>query len=344
MRPPMSSEVHAELPDAAADTAPAQAPSTATPGRTAGRGGRGFLRRWSLDAVAARLVTFTWVPLVLAVLPLASLRYLKQNCVQWAGALAYYTLLGLVPLLAVVFSAMTGAGLHRELTPFVMNTIGAGSPVMARQIIEFIDQTNLRAVAVFSGFGAILAILAIMVNAEMCFNAIWGGVPGRSLRRKLQSFAKVAVVAPAMLALALAITALLRPGTRLYAFLDAWYLGDAALTILRLLPFALLWGSFTLLYTGLPNTFVRRRSAIVGAVVAGTVWQVAQWAYVNVVIRIVRYSAVYGTMWQIPILLAWIYIAWSIILLGAQVSRAHQEGVYIRRALVPPRRPRPTSG
>lgn len=332
----MNSDAGASAPPVALDgadaarNAPARAPHVAKPQRA-----RGFLRRWSLEAVTTWMVTRTWLPLVVAVLPLASVRYLKQNCIQWAGSLAYYTLLGLVPLLAVVFSAIKGAGLHRELTPFVMNTIGAGSPVMARQIIEFIDQTNLRAVAVFSVLGAFLAMLAIMVNAEMSFNAIWGGVPGRSLRRKLQSFAKVAVVAPALLALALAITALLRPGSRLHGVLDAWYLGDAALTVLRLLPFVLLWGSFTLLYTGLPNTRVRRGSAIVGAVVAGTVWQVAQWTYVNVVIRIVRYSAVYGTLWQIPILLAWIYIAWSIILLGAQVSRAHQEAVYIRRSLRP---------
>jgi membrane protein len=168
----------------------------------------------------------------------------------------------------------------------------------------------------------------------MCFNSIWGGIPGRSLRRKLHSFAKVAIVAPLMLVLALAITAVLRPGTRIYEILDSWYLGDLTLTLLPLVPFMLLWGSFTLLYTGLPNTRVRRRSAIVGAVVAGTLWQLAQWAYVTFVIGMVRYSAVYGTLWQIPILLAWIYIAWSIVLFGAQVSRAHQETVQIRRGIV----------
>ncbi len=296
-------------------------------------GKRSFLRQWSLEAVTAWMMGRTWLPMVVAVLPIAALRYLKQNCIQWAGSLAYYTLLGLVPLLAVLFSALTGAGLHREMTPFVMNTISAGSPEMARQIIEFIDQTNVRAVAIFSLFGAFVALLAIMANAEMCFNSIWGGIPGRSMRRKLKSFAKVAVIAPLMLVLALAITALLRPGTRLYDILDSWYLGDFTLTLLPLVPFGLLWGSFTLLYTGLPNTQVRRRSAIVGAVVAGTLWQMAQWTYVTFVIGMVRYSAVYGTLWQIPILLAWIYIAWSIVLFGAQVSRAHQEAVSIRRSV-----------
>jgi len=295
-----------------------------TPPRTA--------RRWTLETTTVELTSLRWLPAPLAVLPIAALRYLYQNCIQWAGSLAYYTLLGLVPLLAVTFSLMKGAGYHRELTPFVMSTIGAGSPEVATQIIEFIDNTNVRAVAVFSALGAFLAILAILTNAEMCFNAIWGGVPGRSLRHKLQSFAKVAVIAPLLLLLALAITAFMQPGQRVYQFLDSLYLGDVVLTLLPFVPYALLWIGFTLLYTGLPNTTVRRRSAIVGAVVAGTLWQLAQWAYVTFVIRVVRYSAVYGTLWQIPILLAWVYIAWSIIVYGAEVSRAHQEIVGARRA------------
>jgi membrane protein len=178
---------------------------------------------------------------------------------------------------------------------------------------------------VLSAIAAFLAVLAIMGNAEMCFNSIWGGVRGRSLSRKLRSYATVIIVAPLLLLLALALTAFLQPGSRLHAFLDAWSLGAPALVLLRVLPFALLWLSFTLLYTGLPNTSVRPISAIVGAIVAGTLWQLAQWTYVTFVIRLVRYSAVYGTLWQLPILLAWIYIAWCVILYGAEVSRAQQE-------------------
>jgi len=290
------------------------------------------VRRWTLETVTVELTSLRWLPAPLAVLPIAALRYLYQNCIQWAGSLAYYTLLGIVPVLAVTFSLMKGIGYHRELTPFVISTIGAGSPEVAAQIVDFIDNTNVRAVAVFSALGAFLALLAIMMNAEMCFNAIWGGVPGRTVRRKMQSFAKVALIAPLLLLLALAITAFMQPGQRAYAFLDSLYLGDAVLVLLPFVPYALLWVSFTLLYTGLPNTQVRRRSAIVGAVIAGTLWQLAQWAYVTFVIRMVRYSAVYGALWQIPILLAWIYIAWSIIVYGCQVTRAHQEIVATRRA------------
>jgi len=271
-----------------------------------------------------------WVPSALVILPLAAVRFLSHMCIQWAAALAYYTLIGMVPLLAATFAFIKTLGLHRQLTPFIINTIGAGSPEVAHEVVAFIDATNVRAVFVLAAIGALLAVVGIMSNAEICLNHIWGDVPGRSWRRKFRSFATVAVAAPLLLVLALAITALLQPGHRLYLFLDSWRLGEVVLMGLRVLPYALLWLGFTLFYTGLPNTEVRTRSAIFGAVVAGTVWQFAQWSYVTFVIRLVRYSAVYGALWQLPILLAWIYIAWGVILYGAEVSRAHQE-VYTQR-------------
>ncbi|MGH7789939.1 MAG: YihY/virulence factor BrkB family protein [Candidatus Binatia bacterium] len=266
-----------------------------------------------------------WVPSPLIILPLAAVRFLNHQCIQWAAALAYYTLIGFVPLFAAVFALIKLFGLHRQLTPFVVSTVGAGSPEVAQEIVVFIDGTNLRAVGVLAALAAVLAIIAIMSNAELCFNHIWGGVAGRTWRRKFRSFTTVAVAAPLLLLLALAMTAILQPGHQLYNFLDSWRLGELVLLALRILPYALLWLGFTLLYTGLPNTVVRTRSAIFGAVVAGTLWQFAQWSYVTFVIRLVRYSAVYGALWQLPILLAWIYIAWGVVLYGAEVTRAHQE-------------------
>jgi membrane protein len=280
---------------------------------------------WSIETITASLITRTWLPAALVVMPMAAVRFFYHQGIQWAAALAYYTLIGLVPMLAVVFAIIKTAGFHDDITSYLVVTIAAGSEEVASHIVAFIDHTNLRAVAVVSVIAAFLAVFAIMSNAEMCFNMIWGGVRGRSIKRKLGSFIKLAVIAPLLLLLAMTVTAFLQPGSWLYPFFDSWYLGDAVLIGLRILPYALILVSFTLLYTGLPNTDVRKRSAIVGATVAGLLLFLAQWAYVTFVIRIVRYSAVYGALWQLPILLAWIYIAWSVILYGAEVSRAHQE-------------------
>ena len=262
--------------------------------------------------------------------PQAIVGFLRDRCIQWAAALAYYTLIGLVPLLVALFSLIKGLGLHRGLTPLIMRTIGAGSPEVSIQIVRFLDATRVAAVGALSLLAAVLALFGILGNAELCFNTIWGGIKGRPLVRKVRAFMGVAVVAPVMLVLAMAATTFLRRGTGAWSFFEQLYLGDAVLVGLRLVPYGLLWVGFTMLYTVLPNRPVRLRSAVVGAVVAGSLWQFAQWGYVTFVIKLVRYSAFYGALWQLPILLAWIYVAWLIILFGAEVCRAHQVEVEAR--------------
>ena len=263
----------------------------------------------------------------------ASTRFLADRCLQWAAALAYYTLIGLVPLLIVHFAVIKWLGLYRRLTPFIVNTIGAGSSEVALHIVRFIDRTNVNAVGLLSFLVAVVAVFGILGNAELCFNSIWGGLAGRPLWAKVRAFMGIAVALPVMLLLALAATSVLRRGTPAWTFFEQLYLGEAVLVLLRLSPYGLLWISFTLLYTALPNRPVRLRSAIVGAVVAGSLWQFAQWSYVTFVIKLVRYSDFYGALWQLPILLAWVYVAWSIILLGAEFCRVHQEATHTRLRL-----------
>lgn len=271
---------------------------------------------------------------LLVAVPLAVVSFFRDRCIQWAAALAYYTLIGLVPLLIALFAFIKGFGLHRGLTPFIVSTIGAGSPEVSVHIVRFLDKTNVAAVGLLSLVGAVLAAFGILGNAELCLNTIWGGIPGRPVLRKFRAFMSVAVLAPVMLLVALAVTTFLRRGTAAWVFFEQLYLGDAVLVVLRLVPYALLWLSFTMLYRVLPNRPVRLRSAIVGALVAGSLWQFAEWGYVTFVIRLVRYSAFYGALWQLPILLAWVYVAWLIILFGAEVCRVHQETLEAR--LSPP--------
>ncbi len=264
------------------------------------------------------------IVLLFAVLPEAVLAYIRDLCFQWAAALAYYTVIGLVPVLTSLFAVIKYLDLHRELTPFIATTIGAGSRDVALPIVHFIDRTNLAAVGVVSVVAVCLASAGILGSVELVFNVIWGRLPGRSVWRKLRAYAAVAVTGPTLLLIALAFTALFRRGSAARQVVENAFLGSYLVVLLRLVPYAVLFTMFTIMYNVLPNARVSRRSAIVGAVVAGTLWQLAQWAYVNFMISLVRFSAIYGALWQLPILLAWIYIGWLIVLAGAEVCAAHQ--------------------
>lgn len=291
-----------------------------------------------IRAYADLVTRFRWIPATLVAVPVAGIRFVRHRCPQWAAALAYYSLFGLVPLLVAVFSLMKGAHLHRELTPYLVTMVGAGSKAVANQIVSFIDGMQTRAVGLIGAVAALVASFGILANAEMCLNTIWGGVPGRHWTRKVKEFAAVVVGGPLVLLMSLALTATLRSGSSTRKLLESSYVGGIGLRALDLLPFFLLWVSFTVIYTRMPNARVRRRSAAAGAVVAGTLWQFVQVTYMHFVIAAVQFSALYGALSQLPIMLTWIYFAWMIVLFGAEVSRAHHEVIEARLASAGPAR------
>ena len=89
-------------------------------------------------------------------------------------------------------------------------------------------------------------------------------------------------------------------------------------------PYLIVWIAFFSLYIFMPNTKVRLKSALVGGILAGTIWQLAQWGFIHFQIGVAKYNAIYGTLAALPVFMAWIYTSWVIVLFGVEVVAAHQ--------------------
>jgi membrane protein len=100
---------------------------------------------------------------------------------------------------------------------------------------------------------------------------------------------------------------------------------------LRQLPTLLLVLGFSFLYGFLPNTRVRPVSALLGGLAAALLFGLAQHAYVSLSVGAVRSNAVFGALAGAALFLVWIYLSWSIFLLGAEVAYAHQTLALYRR-------------
>ncbi|HEU5397489.1 MAG TPA: YhjD/YihY/BrkB family envelope integrity protein, partial [Verrucomicrobiae bacterium] len=85
-----------------------------------------------------------------------------------------------------------------------------------------------------------------------------------------------------------------------------------------------LWLTFALIYQFVPNTKVQFSAALVGALVAGTVWQLNNIFGFLYVSRVVTNNKIYGGLGLVPVFMAGLYFSWSILLFGAQVSYAFQ--------------------
>jgi membrane protein len=100
-----------------------------------------------------------------------------------------------------------------------------------------------------------------------------------------------------------------------------------------LLPLLSLWIGFTFVYLAMPNAHTRLLSAIVGALIGGTLWWLTLLLHLHFQVGVARYSAIYSSFAAIPIFLIWINLSWVTVLFGAEVCFAHQsEPSYLRVA------------
>jgi membrane protein len=93
---------------------------------------------------------------------------------------------------------------------------------------------------------------------------------------------------------------------------------------LKLLPLCAIWVLFTFMFIFMPNTKVNFKSGVLAGIVAGTMYQVFQLLYVNLQFGVARYNAIYGSFAALPLFLIWLQFSWLIVLLGAEISFAHQ--------------------
>jgi membrane protein len=97
-----------------------------------------------------------------------------------------------------------------------------------------------------------------------------------------------------------------------------------------MVPYALIVAAFAFVYAFLPNTRVRLGSALVGALVAGVLWQSASWGFARFVVSSGQYTAIYSGFAVVLLFMLWLYVAWLVLLAGSSVAFYYQHPEYLR--------------
>ena len=255
----------------------------------------------------------------------------KDQCLLHASSLTFTTILSLVPFFALTFALLKGFGVQNRLEPLILERVTAGSQEVVSRIVSSINNTNMASLGAIGLVALVVTVLSLLGNIEEAFNAIWGVREDRSLSRKLSDYMSVLISAPLLLLVAASVTTSLESQAVLRWFMDREYLGDLLLFVLQLIPYVSVWVALTFLYLFVPNTRVRLTSAIVGGVLAGTIWQIAQWGYIHFQVGVGRYNAIYGTLSILPIFMIWLFTSWLIVLFGVELSYAHQNRRTLRQ-------------
>lgn len=249
--------------------------------------------------------------------------FFKDQCHLRATALAYVTILSVAPLLAVAFSISKALGLHNaEFTRDLLLTLTAGRSEIVGNIVSYIENTGVGTLGVLGVLALFVAALSMLNTVEHAFNKIWGVERGRSPWRKLTDYLTVVLISPVLVFAALSFNVSLH-GLELLPLVS-----QITALALKVAPYIMVWLAFFLLYVFVPNTKVPLSSAAWSAVLAGTLWQLAQMFYVRNQADIATHSnVIYGSFAQFPLFLIWLYISWVIVLLGGEVgyALAHQK-------------------
>jgi membrane protein len=230
---------------------------------------------------------------------------------------------------AVVEPEDESSELQRQVIDFVFQGItnsdeGAKDPVeaisnAADTIAQLAtDAANNRTALFTSGIILIItAVFGTMRNVENAFNRIWGVRRSKSWYRTFADYLMVLLAMPFVVAAAMGVLIALRSEE------VSQILGPAAVA-LGLGQQALIIVVFTLLYKFVPHTRVQFRYALLAGFIAGTLWSLLSFGYVQFQFGMARYAVILSAFAQFPMLLMWIYFSWAIVLLGCEIAFAYQ--------------------
>lgn len=265
----------------------------------------------------------------LRIFSLAFHNFFKDKCPLHASALTYYSMLSIVPVAALAFGISRGFGLQDALRKKLTEEL-PGHLEIVQSIMDFADALlEVSRSGLIAGIGIVLLLWAavrVLGNIEQTLNSIWGVKRARPFVRKFSDFLTILIIGPVISfsssSLAVYITSQVTTLTRESHFLDL--IDPLLFYLLKLTPYFLIWLLFTLTYMIIPNTKVKFKAALYGAVVAGTLFQWLQGFYLQFQFGAAKYSAIYGTFAALPLFLIWLQFSWFILLLGSELSFAAQ--------------------
>lgn len=247
-----------------------------------------------------------------------------------AMSLVYTTLLSLVPLLAVSFSVLKAFGVSDQIRPLLANVLaplGEKGAEVSSRVIQFVDNMKVGLLGSMGLALLIYTVVSLIQKVERAFNYTWHVSHHRPLSQRFSDYLSVILIGPVLVFSAMGITASAMSNSLVQKVIGTF--GASAETVSRVIPYALIIGAFTFIYIFIPNTKVRARSALVGALVAGVLWETVGWLFASFVVTSTKYTAIYSTFATLIMFMIWLYMSWLILLVGASIAFYHQHPEFL---------------
>ncbi len=267
----------------------------------------GWSRAWRMAAESGRFLGY------------AARRFSEDRCPQSAAALTYTSLLALVPLMTITIGVVSAFPAFQDIEASAQRLIFDNLvPQVGTAVQEYLDRfvSNAGRLTSVGLVGLVVTAVLLLATIEGAFNSIWRVRESRPWLVRLLSFWAILTLTPVMFAASLSITG---------QFVLQSELGSQVLSFqpfVGLLPGVFEFVGFTALYWIIPNRPVQARDAAVGGLVAATLFEISKGGFAAYLAAFPVYETIYGAVSTVPIFLVWLYVAWSIVLIGALIAAA----------------------
>lgn len=247
----------------------------------------------------------------------------RDQCALRASALSLNTLFAIVPVMAMAFGIAKGFGFREYLETEVMSLF-AGQEEIAVKVLTFsnnlLERTKGGLMAVLGILLLLYFLVKLMAQIESTFNRIWWVADGRSLIRKITDYLTISLAAGLLVIISGSVNIFV--STRLEELLTAMGLPlDGVVSLgFNFFPYISTWGLFILFYIIMPNKRVDVKAAAAGGIIAGTLFQFLQMAYLKFQVGVSSYNAIYGSFAALPLFLIWLQASWAVLLFGAEIA------------------------
>jgi len=274
---------------------------------------------------------------------LISIRGVYEDKIQLrAAALTLYTLLSVVPILAMGFGIAKGFGYDQYLKKQVISYFDSkieeaktedgedqqnidyqkGAKQVATQLITFADallaRTKGELVAVIGLILLFYTVMKVLGNIESSFNDIWQVKKPRVFIRKFTDYFSMMLISPLFLITAIVGIVTLQ-SVKVHSLLSPFLF----LTV-KILPLILIIALFTMIFIIMPNTKVKFYAGLAGGILAGIIFYITQQVYIIFQIGVSSNNAIYGGFAAVPLFIILLQISWLIVLFGAKIAYATQ--------------------
>jgi membrane protein len=257
--------------------------------------------------------------------------FYRDSCSLMAAAISFYAILSVIPLFLLFIS----------LSGFVIHSSGRAFEAVTELLLKVFPASTSEVFDILSGliqrktvFGLIglagltWAASRIFSAVENSMNIVWKVEKGRAYwHSKFISLLLVPVSVLIMLS-SLAFTAFYTVAKDLRIPLIGLKVSEAAFVsklFAVLLPLVLGVILFFLIYKIIPSRKVTTKAALLGAVYASGLWEVAKLLFDIYIRNYANFQKIYGSFGTLVVMFFWFYYSSFILIIGAEIGSNYEE-------------------